>query len=620
MAQGYEDLVAYVKANKSNPLATAKVMVSWIWASVEALNGPTKTSEVVSMLKGACGWRDNLLESLFDTIGIEHRRANFFDVPIQSNHSATELRINGKWMFFDAMMGIYFTFKGSSTPISMEEVRNNWPNVIVHKSSLEGWQGKFIDPKTISPANFEVYDDLFVHAPKDFYKTDNAIPAELFTIYFGPKAGYLQDGKATNMVNQSRSWKTAVDQAHTKAWAEQTSIYDASGRIEANYTRFDNKSHRFVHHDRSNKYDWLTQTTFLTASSRVDHKVTVNDDGSRTNQAYNMAGTGDWKEQTTFYTAAKAVDHETILNKDGSSIVREYDTFSLADWQSYEDVVSPDGITLRTTLTQDDGSTTTYDWATALKVAGTPGDEFLTGTSEADALFGFGGSDTLDGGAGVDRLEGGPGNDVYYADSVGEMVVERPDGGRDTVFAATNYILNREVENLVLGENAVYGTGNALGNTIIGSGLDNILTGDGGNDRLVGGAGADILTGGSGKDMLEGGDGPDTLTGGAGNDTFLWRNLAETAASRAGSDLVRDFASWQGDVLNLRYIDADATRAGNQNFQFVGEGAFTAPGQVRYGHVGKETWIYLNTDGDASPEAVLRLAGSHEPQANWFVL
>ncbi|OPY89219.1 MAG: Bifunctional hemolysin/adenylate cyclase precursor [Syntrophus sp. PtaU1.Bin208] len=145
----------------------------------------------------------------------------------------------------------------------------------------------------------------------------------------------------------------------------------------------------------------------------------------------------------------------------------------------------------------------------------------LSGQSGNDILYGLGGSDILDGGSGRDKMTGGTGDDTYYAESVGDVVVEDADAGTDRVNATLNYTLGDNVEKLYLYDSATTGTGNSLNNTIAGNSNDNYLGGRSGNDTLNGLDGADTLNGGSGNDKLNGGAGNDDLYGGAGNDALI---------------------------------------------------------------------------------------------------
>jgi trimeric autotransporter adhesin len=126
-------------------------------------------------------------------------------------------------------------------------------------------------------------------------------------------------------------------------------------------------------------------------------------------------------------------------------------------------------------------------------LSGGDGDDQLYGDEGNDSLAGGAGDDLLDGGSGVDVMAGGPGNDTYTVDNPADVVVENADEGIDTVQSTASYALPDNVENLVLiGTDAIDGTGNAL---------DNLLTGNDGDNRLAGGPGNDTLSGGAGSDV-----------------------------------------------------------------------------------------------------------------------
>ncbi|WP_311267217.1 hypothetical protein [Sphingobium sp. WCS2017Hpa-17] len=146
----------------------------------------------------------------------------------------------------------------------------------------------------------------------------------------------------------------------------------------------------------------------------------------------------------------------------------------------------------------------------------------LSGLGGNDALFGYGGNDhllggdgmdLLDGGAGADRLEGGMGDDLYIVDTTADQLIELADGGMDTVgvYGPESYTLADHVENLSnIGDAEEFrGTGNSLGNIMVGGLHTDILLGMGGDDILFGYYGDDILIGGIGADELIGGDGMD---------------------------------------------------------------------------------------------------------------
>lgn len=162
-------------------------------------------------------------------------------------------------------------------------------------------------------------------------------------------------------------------------------------------------------------------------------------------------------------------------------------------------------LNLRITATDMAGLSTSDDFVLdiANHIAGTGAAESLVGTAMRDVIEGMAGNDTLNGGAGADTLIGGPGNDIHVVDNVGDVVIENPGEGTDTVTSSTvNCILSDNVENLTLtGAAAINGTGNALDNALFGNAGSNRLCGGDGNDNLNGGgAAADILIGGRGND------------------------------------------------------------------------------------------------------------------------
>ena len=127
-----------------------------------------------------------------------------------------------------------------------------------------------------------------------------------------------------------------------------------------------------------------------------------------------------------------------------------------------------------------------------------------TGNALANSLLGNRSANILDGGLGIDTMTGGLGNDVYYVDTLQDVVVESDItsiGGIDAVFASiSGYVLPNNVENLTLLTSVVSGTGNALQNSLTGNALANTLNGGDGNDTLDGATGNDNLIGGLGDD------------------------------------------------------------------------------------------------------------------------
>lgn len=122
------------------------------------------------------------------------------------------------------------------------------------------------------------------------------------------------------------------------------------------------------------------------------------------------------------------------------------------------------------------------------------GDDTLIGKSGNDTLRGGAGNDVLRGGAGKDEMYGGYGNDIFEINVKDDKVIEKLDKGIDTINSKVSYTLSANVENLNLtGSLDINGTGNKLGNDIVGND---------GNNRLNGRLGADTLTGGAGADKF----------------------------------------------------------------------------------------------------------------------
>ena len=82
---------------------------------------------------------------------------------------------------------------------------------------------------------------------------------------------------------------------------------------------------------------------------------------------------------------------------------------------------------------------------------GGAGHDDLYGGVGNDSIQGGDGNDELFGSSGNDTMAGGKGDDSYYVDSPGDEVNEQANEGIDTVHAIIDYVLDANVENLVLG-------------------------------------------------------------------------------------------------------------------------------------------------------------------------
>ncbi|MGJ0486227.1 MAG: calcium-binding protein [Methylomicrobium sp.] len=249
-------------------------------------------------------------------------------------------------------------------------------------------------------------------------------------------------------------------------------------------------------------------------------------------------------------------------------------------------------------------------------LAGNSADNLLIGLAGNDTLNGDAGNDRLDGGTGIDKMTGGTGNDIYMVDNSGDGVTENLAEGTDTVLSSISYTLGDNLENLTLtGTSAIDGTGNELGNILIGNDAANILDGGLGVDVMAGGAGNDLytvdnigdviteyvdegtdtvqssisyiladnvenlvlvgenldgtgnmldnnITGTGGNNVLNGGMGMDAMAGGAGNDTYIVDNTADAVIELTGEGTDSAFASadyaLSGNIENLTLIGTAA--------------------------------------------------------------
>ena len=249
-----------------------------------------------------------------------------------------------------------------------------------------------------------------------------------------------------------------------------------------------------------------------------------------------------------------------------------------------------------------------------------------TGNALNNVLIGNNGNNILNGGTGADTMSGGFGDDTYIVDNASDSVVESSGQGEDTVRTTLNaYTLGANLENLFFtGSGNFVGTGNTLGNTLVGGSGNDTLDGGAGNDMLRGGAGndtylvdslsdithedadagtdtviasisgvtldsnlenltlsgsanlngtgnelANTLTGNCGNNVLNGGAGADIMIGAQGNDTYVVDNIGDTVTELAsqGTDTVQSSITYSlGD-----YVE-NLTLTGSGNINGTGNG------------------------------------------------
>ncbi|MCB8819467.1 CAP domain-containing protein [Microvirga rosea] len=214
-------------------------------------------------------------------------------------------------------------------------------------------------------------------------------------------------------------------------------------------------------------------------------------------------------------------------------------------------------------------------------------------------IMGTSGNDVLAGTSGNDAMYGSTGNDTYYINQTGDKAYELAGQGTDTVISTISYSLaGQVVENLTLtGSVNLNGTGNSLGNTLIGN------------------AGANTLSGDAGRDVLNGKGGQDILIGGAGNDTFVF-----DTAPDANGDTINDFVHG-ADRISLKAIDASTRAAGDQAFTFIGAQAFhKVAGELQAYQAGGNTYVAGDVNGDGAADFAIKILGVHSFAKADFVL
>ncbi|WP_085718697.1 peroxidase family protein [Pseudomonas sp. B28(2017)] len=232
---------------------------------------------------------------------------------------------------------------------------------------------------------------------------------------------------------------------------------------------------------------------------------------------------------------------------------------------------------------------------------GTSGDDIASGGAGNDILSGLGGNDLLNGdadndvligGGGADTMAGGDGNDVYEVTDVGDVVTELAGAGSDEVWTSlASYTLSANVENLYFGGSGNFaGTGNVLGNNILGGAGNDILIGAGGADTMVGGGGSDIY------EVTEAGDVVIELAG-AGNDT-VWTSLASYTL---GANVENLFFGGSGNFAGTGNVLGNTIAGGAGNDVIIGAGG----ADTMVGGDGSD--IYEATDAG---DVVIELAGA----------
>ncbi|MGF9758001.1 M10 family metallopeptidase [Microvirga sp. 0TCS3.31] len=258
--------------------------------------------------------------------------------------------------------------------------------------------------------------------------------------------------------------------------------------------------------------------------------------------------------------------------------------------------------------------------------------ENAVGGSGSDTLIGNDGENLLWGGAGDDVLDGGLGDDTAVFNDkqanysilklsdgsiqLADLRTDTPDGvdilsGIETFQFRDRIYSQAELE--TSGTPAVTITG-LQDLSLSGSKDNNKLYGQRGDDRLDGRGGNDRLFGRDGEDKLVGARGSDTLVGGDGDDVFIFKSVADSRP--AAKDTIMDFMRGD-DRLDLRGVDANTLKDGNQAFTFIGgSGSHHKAGEVRF----KSGVVSGDVNGDGIADFRIKMAALSKMSKGDFYL
>ncbi len=131
----------------------------------------------------------------------------------------------------------------------------------------------------------------------------------------------------------------------------------------------------------------------------------------------------------------------------------------------------------------------------------------------------------------------------------------------------------------------------------IGGDGDDRMVGNEANNRLLGRDGADCLMGGEGSDLLIGGEGRDVFRFLSARDSRL--DTVDRICAVGGAGAFEGAGAAAGDRIDVRGIDADTTRSGDQAFLF---GTSKDKGHLWLVEVGDVTHVRGNVDSDTGVE------------------
>ncbi|MDB5524969.1 MAG: hemolysin-type calcium-binding repeat family protein [Rhizobium sp.] len=264
---------------------------------------------------------------------------------------------------------------------------------------------------------------------------------------------------------------------------------------------------------------------------------------------------------------------------------------SIAEIRGGEDEIRAVGTNAELLLAGDVGVMSDFTVVRGGKdvIAGNDGADVISGDVASDAS---GRKASIRGGA--DQIDGGDGDDRIPGESLGFLEDLFPKSARagDRQSGSAQIKGAADVIDGGGGDDEIYGE-------LFAATDQQLKAVAGGNDVISGGTGNDELFGQSGNDRIIGGIGGDILSGGTGADHFVFLTLEDSRFPDGGQDLITDFSRKERDRIDLSAIDADLTKDGVQDFDFVGRTDRTGPtGELSLRFENGTTTLTADTSGD----------------------
>lgn len=228
-------LIKSIESKSKSDIEFFKNLNGWIFNSYsykykkEHIPKTAEMEYLLGFFYAQCGYRDFLIQQISREKNIPSRRINFFHVPYQMGHTATEIKINDQWKFFDSTTGVYFTSKENKI-LSISEARKLYPNVKAYQAEGKspipknsGWRQKYnysykeipLKTKFIHPVNKKT---VIMDLEKTYFDSimggghnKTIFPSKLLiqdkgTIQIGKKDNSIKDIKSFNEINKKRTY------------------------------------------------------------------------------------------------------------------------------------------------------------------------------------------------------------------------------------------------------------------------------------------------------------------------------------------------------------------------------------------------------------------------------